>query len=758
MERKMAFVSPIPIRLSSCHAIRLMPTTRTSFSSAFIPSTSYRRLSITQSPRHPRRVTPICHSSCHSHSPTSSSATAISTTSTSNALTELLSKISKYRSSLPVALTSTFLLIVSTFLHIFLPLSYAPLHLIPLSLTLVLSGLPALSDSVLLILRNRQSILSVNFLMTLAALAALFTSAIFEAALLTTLYTLSISAENTVSTHAQKHIQSLTKSANPETALLLSSPEQQQQPKKIPISQVKVNDLLLVQVGQQVPCDGVIMIEDGSCLVSMSQLTGESLPVSKNKNDEILAGSIPLDIPIILKVTRVSNDSFLSKISKLVIEGQKNQPSITSFFDTFGEIYTRTVLIISISIVVFLPILSTLFIQNNQHRVSFLGRNGSVMRGLGVLVVGSPCALLIGAPIAYTAALSCCAKKGVLVKGGAKALDSITQASHIIFDKTGTLTTGNLQLTNIHRISSSGAGELTNGEIKKVIHAAVALERGAIHPIAEAIRRKSEEFNNINNGSERIPIVLNARVISGQGVEGTLSYIDDDDGTIKGRLGKPSFIFNGNNGNNDNNIMNLINKEETISILQLGNEYYILRMKDDIRKEAKHVIHDLQNKLKFKEMTVLTGDTNGSASFVSESLSKNHFMKIISNATPEQKMNFIQNQQQHNNVLMIGDGVNDGAALATALVGISFGLTNSTSIEASDVVLVKQDLNDVTWLIRKARMTTFIVKQNLSIAILLMGVSAFACIYGAIPLWLAVLLHEGGTIFVGINGLRLLRH
>lgn len=611
--------------------------------------------------------------------------------------------------------------------------------------------------------------------MTLSALISVLTGAFFEAALLTTLLAISLSAERFVAARARKQLDALRQAA-PDTALRLSAP--MAEPHSVPLDAIVPGDLLLVQVGQIAPCDGHVV--HSPALVSLAHLTGEAVPITKEIGDVIHAGTRPQDTPLIIRVSRTGAESFLSRIARLVTEAEQNRPTVARFFDRFGTVYTRVVLSVSFCIALLLPVFLSLF-GNAFAPLAYAGRYGSIMRGLGVLVIASPCALLIGAPMAYTAALNACAKRGILVKGGARALDSAAAASYVVFDKTGTLTTGRLQLKSAHSLPSElelhrekirqskatgylevleqggaelfHATQLSRKELARVVAAAAALERGAVHPIADAVRQKASEL-----GGE-LPLVTDCKVVAGQGVEGVLSFEEDDDlGISKGKLGRPSFILEVGG-----EAFRSVSREaalngETVSVLEIGGEQFLLRMQDDIRPEARTVIENLRRQ--GMDVAVLTGDANGAANFVGEAVGGG--VKIMSNATPEEKLDYVRTLGQKlvgegKGVLMVGDGVNDGAALAAALVGVACGLSNATAVDAAEVVLVREDLNNVTWFLKKARTTSLIVRQNVAIALGLMVFSSVACAFGNIPLWLAVTLHEGGTLLVGLNGLRLLR-
>lgn len=686
----------------------------------------------------------------------------------------ILARIALLRSSLAVAIASAVLLFLAAIAR-FTRIPYPLATRLPLVGTLLLSGLPALSETVLSLASDRSSAFSVDVLMTLAAVVSVCTGAFFEAALLTTLFILSLASENFVTARARAQLDALRRSA-PDTALKLNSLSDT--PVSVPVNSISPEDLLLVQVGQVAPCDGTVV--HSSVLVSQAHLTGESVPISKAVGDLVYAGARPVDAPLYLRVSRVGAESFLTRVAKLVTVAEQNRPKLVRFFDKFGSIYTRCVLITSLSLAIGLPFLTLVF--PIIPRIPFTGRSGSIARAIGFLIVLSPCALLVGAPVAYTAALSAFAKRGVLVKGGARAIDAASRTAHAMFDKTGTLTTGQLKLTDVYTLSTytdfatvslqlkPGSSYLESLERKRsnglpksqvprkvydrVVAAAAALERGAIHPIADAVRKTAHELDI------RLPEVSKAQVISGKGVRGVLTF-GNGNGTpqcLESRLGKPSFIL-GNHGD----VLKTLSKEaayhgETVSVLEVGEEKFVLRMIDDVRPEAREVVQKLKDL--GMDVTVLTGDANGAANFVGGAVGGG--VTVVSNATPEEKMECVARaaaklQTKGKGVAMVGDGVNDGAALASANIGMAFGLSNMTAVNAADVAIIQEDLRLVSWFLEKARHTESIVKQNVFIALTLMVVSSLACMCSGIPLWLAVTLHEGGTIAVGINGLRLLR-
>lgn len=720
------------------------------------------------------RQTPTCHSTCES-SPLGCSNHQPHNDQPNNWVTSFLTKIADVQTSTKAVSFSALLLALAAAFHV----AALSSMLVRISLTgcFVLTGVPALADSTLRTVMSRGRTVDVNVLMSLAAAVCFFTGALFEGALLTTLYAVSHVTEDWISGRARRELDSLKHQA-PSFALRVES-ETASEIDEVPVEKVLVGDLLLVKTGQVLPCDG--QVAHGSAFVSMQHLTGEPTPRQVQPGDDVPAGCRTEDAPIVVRVTRIGAESYLARIARLVTAAQENRPHVTKLFDRFGQIYARSVLSISFLIALTLPLISALF-KSVMPSIQYAGRSGSVARALGFLVVASPCALLIGAPIAYIAALSACARRGILAKSGAKSLEAASRVTHVVFDKTGTLTTGKLTLcsaavlpkekevVSIRGKESSrlmnwtcqsqalnrldGLVELEKENMSHIVSAAAALNRGAVHPIATALQSRARQLG------ARLPDVLESKTIAGQGVEGVLSFGRDAKKieTALGRLGRPSYIIPPDSTFLHGIIDDATSRGEIVSVLDIDGDMYLLRMEDEVRPASKRLVAELKNA--GLAVSILTGDNAGAAQTVGMSVGGD--VKVIANATPEEKVDYVSNLERglegkNAGVLMVGDGVNDAAALASSLVGVACGLTSATAVHAADVVLVREELSNVMWFIRKSKKTERVVKENLAIALSLMVLSAVACVAGSIPLWLAVTLHEGGTVLVGINGLRLLR-
>jgi heavy metal translocating P-type ATPase len=481
-----------------------------------------------------------------------------------------------------------------------------------------------------------------------------------------------------------------------------------------------------------VPLDGIVV--DGTSSVNLVHLTGENLPVTKKTGDTVPAGARNQEGALTVKVTHTSNDSTLAKIIQLVTQAQEARPALQRWFDSLSKSYAITIILLAFFFAISLPLLLD---------IPFLGREGSVYRGLAFLIAASPCALIIAIPIAYLSAVSSCAWKGILLKGGI-VLDALASCKAIAFDKTGTLTTGNLAFLGIEPIHQK------NGSIQseEAFHIAASMERNAVHPIAKAI---------LAHAGAKTPFIplTDFKSVPGYGLEASAKT---SQGSRYVYIGNPEFIFPKVSEEAASKLRQKIDavqkQGELVAVMLIDESVYLLRFSDTLRPEIRKTVEALQNKQGL-EVVMLTGDHQDTARRVAEEVGIKEFH---ANLRPEDKLNQISRLALEKNLAMVGDGVNDAPALARATVGICMGKVGSTAaLDASDAVLLQDNIELLNWLFDKAHKTQKIVKQNLSIATLAILFAAFPALAGIVPLWLAVIMHEGGTIIVGLNALRLLK-
>lgn len=580
-----------------------------------------------------------------------------------------------------------------------------------LVITYFLTGTHALIESIDDLLHLR---INIDVLMTLAAFLAILIGSALEGALLLVLFAISEAMEEAAQQKTTASIESLI-ALSPTQALVIDGDREILKS----IDDVKIGDQIIVKAGGVIPLDGTISA--GISNVNMAHLTGEALPVMKKPGENVAAGSMTTDGSLTVEVTATSSDSTLARIIELITKAQSAKPTLQRFFDRFVDTYAKIIIAISGLFAGLTPLFSS---------VTYLGNEGSVYRALAFLIAASPCALIIAIPTAYLSAISSCAKRGILLKGGI-ILDSLAKVKRVIFDKTGTLTTAALELASIE-----GPPEL--------LAAAAALEKHSSHPIGAALIRAAEEKKL------SLPTTSDFRELPGYGIEGTVEGL----GPIT--IGHGEHILSKLSGSAREKAAakaaEITARGESLCALLAGDIAVFFTFRDALKKEAKETIDAL--KRDNLAIVMLTGDHKGAAEAVSLALGIDTFE---SDLRPEDKMAYVAKAEEKAPTAVFGDGINDAPALARASVGISMGnLGSDTAIEASDIVLLHDELMLGPWVIAKSKKTLAIVRQNLAFAVGVIACVSLLALIGLVPLWLAVMLHEGGTILVAINGLRLL--
>jgi heavy metal translocating P-type ATPase len=416
-----------------------------------------------------------------------------------------------------------------------------------------------------------------------------------------------------------------------------------------------------------------------------------------------------------------------------VTQAQEARPQLQRWFEKFSRAYALTIIGLA-----FIFALSFPFFLS----ISFLGKEGSIYRSLAFLIAASPCALIIAIPISYLSALSSCAKKGILLKGGIN-LDALSHCKTIAFDKTGTLTTGELTCQGIETLPTSNKSKL-----ETAIALAYALEKNAVHPIAKAILNYATERQ-----SHSISI-SNFRSLPGEGLEAE-AFLHDQQAEVA--IGHPEFIAEKVSPSLGREILEYSQKikdrGELVAVLLMNQEPYFFCFQDTIRPKIAETIALLKKREGIK-FVMLTGDHQQNAQRIASEVGIDEFYADLK---PEDKLNIVSKLAAHQGLAMVGDGINDAPALARATIGICMGKVGSTAaIDAADIVLLHDNIELLDWLLDKSYRTQAIVKQNLVLALAAICIATIPALAGVIPLWLAVVLHEGGTVLVGLNGLRLL--
>lgn len=588
-----------------------------------------------------------------------------------------------------------------------------------------LAGVPALIEAIEELATFE---INIDILMTLAAFSSVLIGSSMEGALLLVLFALSGSMEDFVTTKAKGDISSLHK-LSPTKACII---ENDGTLIERSIKDISIDTNILIKSGQIVPLDGIVI--DGISSVNLVHLTGENLPVTKHVGDEVPAGARNLEGTLTVRVTRTSGDSTIARIIQMVVQAQEERPVLQRWFDKLSKAYAISIIALAGFFALSLPIIL---------HIPFLGVEGSVYRALAFLIAASPCALIIAIPIAYLSAIGVCAREGILLKGGIT-LDALARCTILAFDKTGTLTTGNLALQGIESINGAPQEML-----QEALGVAYALEKNAVHPIARAITTYGQE-NSLPNVTAK-----EFKAIPGYGLTAVVSNGIKD---ANAYIGHPRYIQDKLDLQTNNLLAEkmILPKElgEIVAVLLIGSSVFLLRFQDTLRPHIQPAIQDLKTRSNL-HLVMLTGDHEKSAKHIAEELGIEDYR---ANLRPEDKLLYVSQVAESHGLAMVGDGINDAPALARATVGICMGQVGSTAaIDAADVILLHDNIELLGWLIDKAHSTQRIVKQNLVLATAAIIIASLPALAGIVPLWLAVVMHEGGTVLVGLNGLRLLR-
>ena len=572
-------------------------------------------------------------------------------------------------------------------------------------LSFAIGGYAKAKEGVLATIENKS--LNVEILMILAALAAFFVGSYEEGAILILIFSISGVLESYATSKSEKELTSLLKLA-PKTAILYEDGNETE----VQIQNLKISDQVIVKVGQQVPVDGKII--KGSTSLDQSPITGEYVPVGKHKGDEVFAGSINIEQTIIVETTKSPKDSVVQKIVDFVKEAQDNKTESQTLINKIEKYYVYFVIVFAVGFM-FLPPL-----------FGWLDRAESFRRGVVVLVVGSPCALVASITPAMLASLSNAAKKRILIKGG-KALENLIGIKAVVFDKTGTITSGVPKVVEIKAIKSENISE-----IKKIV---CAIEKQSNHPLAKAVVEHLKDCEDIKG--------LETKEISGKGMQAT--YNDDT-----WKVGK----FDAKSSEHCDRALKSAMQKGYSMIHIIKNDEIVgyIALTDSIRDNVKEVTKALKD----QNITpvLLTGDHEATAKIISKEAGIDHFE---ANCMPEDKVNRIkQLQKDLGKVLMIGDGINDAPALATADVGVAMGAGTDVSLETSDIVFMNNQIENLPQTLLLAKRMRSITIQNIIFSISVIALLMISNVFGLIDLPLGVVAHEGSTILVILNSLRLL--
>ncbi|MBA7473078.1 Cadmium-transporting ATPase [subsurface metagenome] len=558
---------------------------------------------------------------------------------------------------------------------------------------------------------------NINFLMTIAIAGALYLRQFEEAVIIVILFSIGESLEEFGIKRSKKALENLIEKT-PKTATLKEGK------KEVPIEEIDIAQIIVVKPGDIIPMDGKVVY--GNSLVDESSITGEPLPKNKYNDDSVYAGTINGNGYLEVEVLKKAKDNTLSKIAELTYKATDKKISSQKFIEKFAKFYTPIVIGTAILLVI-IPVV----ILKNPFNYWF-------NQALTLLIISCPCALVISTPVTVFSALGNATKNGVLIKGG-KFLEEMGKIKAIAFDKTKTLTLGEPEISDI--VTFNGFKN------EDVLACAAGLEIFSEHPIAKSLIDKAKELGIDTHK------FYDFESITGKGVKGQCTVCEDS----AHFLGSLKFIKEQQNIKVDREIIDKIDEYEkqgktVIVMSENATIKGIIAITDKMRDEAKSIIENIK-KLGIKPV-ILTGDTNASAKYIASALS---IEETKASLLPQDKAEEIERlKQKYRSVAMLGDGVNDAPALASASVGISMGSVGSdVAIENSDIALMNDNLRTLPYLLKLGKKSSAIIKFNIIAAILIKFIVLILATFGLSNLTLAIFADVGVTIFVIINGLRL---
>ncbi|ARF18300.1 heavy metal translocating P-type ATPase [Sporosarcina ureae] len=553
-------------------------------------------------------------------------------------------------------------------------------------------------------------------LMTIAVIGAALIGDWAEGAVVVFLFSVSEALESYSIDKARNSITSLIEIA-PTTATVLRGTNEYE----VDVEDLRINDVILIKPGQKIAMDGEVIQGDSS--VNQAAITGESLPVHKAVGDEVFAGTLNEEGAMQVRVTKLAEDTTIAKIIHLVEEAQAEKAPTQQFIDRFAKYYTPAILIFSLLIMIIPPL-----VMGGVWGEWFY-------KGLVVLVVGCPCALVISTPIAIVTAIGNAARNGVLIKGGIH-LEETGQIQVVAFDKTGTLTEGRPEVTDVLTVSS-----LTEDQ---VLQQAASIEKFSQHPLASSIMR----------AAEKSPLGLLAvdqfQSITGKGAKAVI-------GEHVVYVGSPNLFREMNTVEESIEQQILVLQKQGKTVMLVWSESRlegIIAVADQVRTSSLKVIEKLHKM--GKKTVMLTGDNQSTALAIGEQLG---LSEVKAELLPDQKVEMVKSLTQYGKVAMVGDGVNDAPALATANIGIAMGGAGTdTALETADIALMADDLEKLPYTIKLSSRTKQVILQNISIALGLKIIALLLIIPGWLTLWMAVMADMGATVIVVINSLRLMKN
>ena len=577
--------------------------------------------------------------------------------------------------------------------------------------------------------------------MTIAAIGALFIGAYTEAGMVMVLFALGEALEGYTSERARASIASLMEVV-PQTALRLEEENTDRREVHVNVADLQVGDVIIVQPGERIPMDG--RVREGTSSVNQAAITGESALLEKHAGEEVFAGSINGAGALIIEVTSLAEENTISRVVKLVQEAQKKQAPAQRFIDQFARWYTPLVVVLAAMVAVLPPLC-----LGSRSLTPPDGVHGWLYRGLTLLVISCPCALVISTPVTIISAISSAAKAGVLFKGGLH-LERLSKARVFAFDKTGTLTIGRPVVIAARSSEHRNFSPIEDGcdDCSDLVALAHAVERRSTHPLALAVAEAAHSLGV----AERYEAATEVTALEGRGISGLVAG-------KQVQIGSHRLMDEGIQHSSEDCDDLRQSEQEGSSQLHIaldGTLQGSLLATDRVRPSSRQVLAELEQ-LGIQHTIMLTGDHPAAAQQIAAEVGVSDYRAGL---LPEDKVNAVAAlQKRYGTVVMVGDGINDAPALALADIGIAIGGAHSSAqaIETADVTLMQADLAQLPFALRLSRRAMNTIRFNIGFAIAIKAVFMVLATAGLSSMWMAVMADMGISILVTLNGMRLLR-
>ncbi|WP_114787922.1 zinc/cadmium/mercury/lead-transporting ATPase [Vibrio tetraodonis] len=553
---------------------------------------------------------------------------------------------------------------------------------------------------------------AIETLMSVAAIGALYLGETAEAAMVLLLFMIGECLEAFAASRARSGVQSLMELV-PETATKIINDERVE----VSASELQPGDIIEVSPGARLPADGKLIGHTAS--FDESALTGESLPVERIENDSVMAGAVVVDKVVRFVITSKQGENAIDRILHLIEEAESRKAPLERFLDKFSRWYTPLMMLVSLVVILVPPLF---FAQPWETWV---------YRGLALLLIACPCALVISTPAAITSGLAAGAKRGALIKGGA-ALEQLGKIETVAFDKTGTLTKGKPEVTDIIAIG--------NVELAELLRNIAAIEVGSTHPLALSLVNKAK-----SSGIE-IPEADDKQALIGLGVRGLVDGVEYQ-AIAPSKIG---FVLSSDVAEE---VRQLEQQGKTVVVATQGDNTVIglIAWQDTLREDSADAVQALKNL--GVNAIMLTGDNARSAKAISSLIGIDYKAGLL----PQDKVTYVERLSSTGNVAMVGDGINDAPAMKASSIGIAMGGGTDVALETADAAITHNRLVELASMIELSRATLNNIRQNIALALGLKGIFLVTSLLGITGLWVAVLADSGATAIVTLNALRLLK-